>query len=72
MTGPADAGADLRTWVDGQLVPARGATVSAYDRGFRNGEGVFETFPDPLQPLAEESVHFLDCDPLLPGNFSRR
>jgi branched-chain amino acid aminotransferase len=33
----------LQTWVDGRLVPARTATVSAFDRGFRSGEGVFET-----------------------------
>ncbi len=30
--------------VDGLLVPAAEATVSAYDRAFRSGEGVFETF----------------------------
>jgi branched-subunit amino acid aminotransferase/4-amino-4-deoxychorismate lyase len=34
----------LLAWVDGRLVPAQRATVSAYDRGFRSGEGVFETF----------------------------
>lgn len=33
----------LRTWVDGELVPADRATISVYDRGFRTGEGVFET-----------------------------
>lgn len=30
--------------VDGMLVPIEQATVSAYDRAFRSGEGVFETF----------------------------
>jgi D-alanine transaminase len=30
-------------WVDGALVPAGAAHVSVYDRGFRGGEGVFET-----------------------------
>jgi branched-subunit amino acid aminotransferase/4-amino-4-deoxychorismate lyase len=35
--------APLRVWVDGRLVPAHEATISAYDRGFRGGEGVFET-----------------------------
>ncbi len=30
--------------VDGVLVPAAEATISAYDRAFRSGEGVFETF----------------------------
>lgn len=34
----------LQVWVDGQLVPADEARVSVYDRGFRLGEGVFETF----------------------------
>lgn len=34
----------LVVWVDGDLVPAAQATVSVFDRGFRNGEGVFETF----------------------------
>jgi len=37
-------GRQLETWVDGRLVPAQDATVSAFDRGFRSGEGVFETF----------------------------
>lgn len=32
------------TWIDGRLVPAGQATVSANDRAFRAGEGVFETF----------------------------
>jgi branched-subunit amino acid aminotransferase/4-amino-4-deoxychorismate lyase len=34
---------ELRVWVDGELVPASAAYVSVYDRGFRGGEGVFET-----------------------------
>lgn len=34
----------LLVWIDGDLVPAERATVSVFDRGFRNGEGVFETF----------------------------
>lgn len=33
----------LTAYVDGELVPADRATVSVYDRGFRTGEGVFET-----------------------------
>jgi branched-subunit amino acid aminotransferase/4-amino-4-deoxychorismate lyase len=33
----------LRAWVDGDLLPAERAVVSVYDRGFRTGEGVFET-----------------------------
>lgn len=34
----------LQAWVGDGLVPADRATVSVYDRGFRSGEGVFETF----------------------------
>jgi D-amino acid aminotransferase len=34
----------LEAWVDGGLVPADEARVSVFDRGFRTGEGVFETF----------------------------
>lgn len=34
----------LQAWVDGGLVPAAEARVSVFDRGFRTGEGVFETF----------------------------
>jgi branched-chain amino acid aminotransferase len=30
-------------WVDGEVVPSAGAHVSAYDRGFQLGDGVFET-----------------------------
>lgn len=30
-------------WVDGHLAPVQLATISAVDRGFRSGEGVFET-----------------------------
>ncbi|MFA9445825.1 aminotransferase class IV [Egicoccus sp. AB-alg6-2] len=36
--------APLRVWIDGTLVAADRAVVSVFDRGFRNGEGVFETF----------------------------
>ena len=37
------SGRALWVWVDGTLVPADAAVVSVYDRGFRTGEGVFET-----------------------------
>lgn len=33
----------LQVWVGDGLVPADEAVVSVYDRGFRSGEGVFET-----------------------------
>jgi branched-chain amino acid aminotransferase len=34
---------ETMVWVDGRLVPAARATVSALDRGLRSGEGVYET-----------------------------
>ena len=34
---------ETQVWVDGRLVPAQLATVSALDRGLRSGEGVYET-----------------------------
>src|ERR1700690_4045776 len=30
-------------WVDGRLAPAAGTHLSAFDRGFQLGDGVFET-----------------------------
>jgi branched-subunit amino acid aminotransferase/4-amino-4-deoxychorismate lyase len=39
-------------WVDGHLLPVDGAHVSAFDRGFQLGDGVFET----LRALAGRSV----------------
>lgn len=33
----------LRAWVGDELVPVERAVVSVFDRGFRSGEGVFET-----------------------------
>jgi len=30
-------------WVDGRILPADGAHVSAFDRGFQLGDGIFET-----------------------------
>lgn len=30
-------------WVDGRLLPAEGAHLSAFDRGFQLGDGIFET-----------------------------
>ncbi|MEK7766020.1 MAG: aminotransferase class IV, partial [bacterium] len=33
----------MRVWINGKLVPARRAVVSAFDRGFLYGDGVYET-----------------------------
>jgi len=30
-------------WIDGSILPAEGAHVSAFDRGFQLGDGIFET-----------------------------
>ena len=37
MTGPS------HVWVDGAIVPADGHHLSAFDRGFQLGDGIFET-----------------------------
>ena len=42
--GSSPAGlADRHVWVDGELLPADGRHLSAFDRGFQLGDGVFET-----------------------------
>ncbi|MBF6604514.1 MAG: aminotransferase class IV [Chloroflexi bacterium] len=41
MTG--GAGGPRHVWVDGRLLPAEGAHLSAFDRGFQLGDGIFET-----------------------------
>ena len=37
------APADGHIWIDGRIEPAGGAHLSAFDRGFQLGDGVFET-----------------------------
>ena len=37
MNGPRFA------WVDGRLLPAGAPHISAFDRGFQLGDGIFET-----------------------------
>jgi branched-chain amino acid aminotransferase len=41
VTSPADRPGHL--WVDGRIEPADGRHLSAFDRGFQLGDGVFET-----------------------------
>jgi branched-chain amino acid aminotransferase len=43
MTNLAAADGHGRVWVDGRLLPADGAHLSVFDRGFQLGDGVFET-----------------------------
>jgi branched-subunit amino acid aminotransferase/4-amino-4-deoxychorismate lyase len=39
----SDARDDGHVWVDGELLPASGRHLSAFDRGFQLGDGIFET-----------------------------
>ena len=39
----AGQGAPGHVWVDGRILPADGTHLSAFDRGFQLGDGVFET-----------------------------
>jgi branched-chain amino acid aminotransferase len=45
MSGPSAArgGGVGHVWLDGRLLPADGAHLSVFDRGFQLGDGVFET-----------------------------
>ena len=43
MSGPSPADRPSHVWVDGRILPADGAHVSAFDRGFQLGDGIFET-----------------------------
>ncbi|MGZ6343697.1 MAG: aminotransferase class IV [Candidatus Limnocylindrales bacterium] len=44
-------------WVDGRLLPARRAHLSAFDRGFQLGDGVFETLRVRAGRAAELGEH---------------
>jgi branched-chain amino acid aminotransferase len=44
-------------WVDGRLVPVEGAHLSAFDRGFQLGDGVFETLRARGGRTAELDAH---------------
>jgi branched-chain amino acid aminotransferase len=44
-------------WIDGRLVPAEGAHVSAFDRGFQLGDGIFETLRARAGQPAELEAH---------------
>jgi branched-chain amino acid aminotransferase len=43
MSGSSGALAGRHLWVNGRLEPAEGRHLSAFDRGFQLGDGVFET-----------------------------
>jgi branched-chain amino acid aminotransferase len=43
VTAPPVPPDPRHVWVDGRLLPAAGAHVSAFDRGFQLGDGIFET-----------------------------
>jgi branched-chain amino acid aminotransferase len=42
-TPPAEVVDPRHVWVDGQILPAEAPHLSAFDRGFQLGDGVFET-----------------------------
>ena len=43
MSGSSPADGPSHVWVDGRILPADGPHVSAFDRGFQLGDGIFET-----------------------------
>jgi len=52
------AGAAPRhVWVDGRLLPADGPHLSAFDRGFQLGDGIFETLRSRAGHVAELPEH---------------
>ena len=66
MSATSEAGDDGRparvarpghVWVDGRLAPADGAHVSAFDRGFQLGDGIFETLRARAGHPAELDAH---------------
>jgi branched-chain amino acid aminotransferase len=70
VTGAAETGEQTRggrptthaarpghVWIDGRLVPAEGAHVSAFDRGFQLGDGIFETLRARAGRAAELDAH---------------
>ena len=44
-------------WIDGTILPADGAHVSAFDRGFQLGDGIFETLRARSGRVTEEDEH---------------
>jgi branched-subunit amino acid aminotransferase/4-amino-4-deoxychorismate lyase len=44
-------------WIDGTILPADGAHVSAFDRGFQLGDGIFETLRARGGHVAELEAH---------------
>ena len=55
MTSPTDRPGHL--WVDGRIEPADGRNLSAFDRGFQLGDGVFETLRARAGRPAELEEH---------------
>ena len=56
-TDPTPAGPPLHVWVDGLLVPAATPILTATDRGFQVGDGVFETIRVCEGRILELSLH---------------
>lgn len=56
-SGPAGPAGPAHVWIDGRIEPADGAHVSAFDRGFQLGDGVFETLRVRSNHPTELSEH---------------
>ncbi len=54
-----DAGQPAHVWVDGRILPAEGPHLSAFDRGFQLGDGIFETLRARGGRVAELREHLV-------------
>jgi branched-chain amino acid aminotransferase len=57
VSDPAAGLAGRHIWIDGELVPAGARHLSAFDRGFQLGDGVFETLRARAGRPAELAEH---------------
>ncbi len=53
------AGEPAHVWVDGRILPAEGPHISAFDRGFQLGDGIFETLRARGGRVAELREHLV-------------
>ncbi|HSO29022.1 MAG TPA: aminotransferase class IV, partial [Candidatus Sulfomarinibacteraceae bacterium] len=62
MTAAARPPDPRHVWVDGRLLPAAGAHVSVFDRGFQLGDGIFETLRARAGHVTELAEHLARLD----------